>query len=125
MAMGYKRIKSIADRHGIASPETLAACERWGGILDDVNYPDTTCRWCGKAVTHTWEAQLDNGPAYIHTENNQYKCWDDAPAVAAPFKLDGTKSGRMSNTNPDYGVGGVRKPLTKKPYRKLSDSPQA
>lgn len=86
MAAGYKRIKSIQDRHGINSPEVLSACERWGGILDDVNYPDSSCRWCGEAVTHTWEGPLIEGPDnyYIHTDTQKRPCWESAPAVATP-----------------------------------------
>jgi hypothetical protein len=37
MAAGKQRIESIAARHGVNSPETLAACERWGAVLDDVS----------------------------------------------------------------------------------------
>lgn len=63
MAMGYKRIKSIQDRHGINSPEVLSACERWGGILDDINFPDTTCRNCGHPVTYIPTTQF-----YVHSD---------------------------------------------------------
>lgn len=52
MAAGLKRISSLVDQHGITSPEVFAACERWGGILDDVNHPDTTCKNCGHPVTY-------------------------------------------------------------------------
>lgn len=78
MAAGYKRIKSIADRHGINSPEVLSACERWGGILDDVNFPDSTCRWCGHAVTHK------DAENYYHVDTRAAYCWEGAPAVATP-----------------------------------------
>lgn len=85
MEMGYQRIKSIADRHGINSPETLAACERWGGILDDVNYPDSTCRWCGHPVTHDHSAQM-----YVHVGSNGETmgahCRTVAAAVATPLR---------------------------------------
>jgi hypothetical protein len=78
MAMGYKRIKSIADRFGINSPETLAACERWGGILDDVNYPDSTCSRCGMAVSAV------NG-VYYHTETKSKHCKTHAGSEAEPI----------------------------------------
>ena len=81
MQAGYKRIKSIADRHGINSAETLAACERWGGILDDINYPDSTCRWCGNGVTY--ESRLEH---YVHQGTGLTKCWDNAPAEATAVK---------------------------------------
>lgn len=86
MSMGYKRIKSIADRHGINSPEVLSACERWGGILDDVNYPDSTCRWCGVAVTHAWEGQKPGEGAWYHVDSKSKYCWPDAPAAATPVQ---------------------------------------
>jgi hypothetical protein len=59
MQMGLERISKLVDIHGITSPEVYAACVRWGGILDDVNYPDTTCLHCGEPVV--W-----NGARYIH-----------------------------------------------------------
>jgi hypothetical protein len=37
MEAGRRRIEAIAARHGVNSPETLAACERWGAVLDDVS----------------------------------------------------------------------------------------
>lgn len=87
MSAGLKRISAIAAKHGINSPETLAACERWGGILDDINYPDSTCRWCGHAVNY--HSGLE---AYVHTNSSRVPdfakrfCWDEAPAVATPLK---------------------------------------
>jgi len=91
ISMGLKRITPLVVKYGITSPEVFAACERWGGMLDEVNYPDSTCRWCGVAVSHTWEHELDGGPQWIHNETNEYKCWADAPAVASPVKT--TESG--------------------------------
>jgi DNA polymerase I-like protein with 3'-5' exonuclease and polymerase domains len=111
-------------------------------MLDEVNYPDSTCRWCGDGLTHAWESQLDNGQAWYHKSTQSKYCWEGAPAVGAPvkttasgvayipteaqkpFTLDGTKTGRMSNTNPDLstipnrggGHEGHKHPLTKKPY---------
>lgn len=67
MAAGLKRISSIAAKHGINSPEVLAACERWGGILDDINHPDTTCRNCGHPVTY-----IPSIERYIHAD----RYWD-------------------------------------------------
>lgn len=52
MTAGVKRISGLVDKHGITSPEVYAACERWGSILDDVNYPDSTCINCGHPVTY-------------------------------------------------------------------------
>ena len=37
MAAGKDRIERIAAKYGVNSPETLAACERWGAVLDDVS----------------------------------------------------------------------------------------
>lgn len=93
MAMGYKRIKSIADRHGINSPEVLAACERWGGILDDVNYPDSTCSHCGMPVS-----AVNN--VYYHTETKSKHCKTHAGSEATP---SGWKLGD-SNPVPRTGV---------------------
>jgi len=84
MAAGYKRIKAIQDRHGINSPEVLAACERWGGILDDINYPDSTCRWCGHAVTHAWEN--DSSGVWYHVDSHSKHCRSVAAAVATPWE---------------------------------------
>jgi hypothetical protein len=119
IAMGVKRIQPLVEKYGITSPEVLSACKRWGGMLDEVNYPDSSCRWCGTAVTHAWEGQSGEG-AYYHLDTQSKYCWNDAPAIAAPAK-----------TTPDYGVGGVRKPLQRsavtnmyKP-RKIKDNPQA
>lgn len=86
MAAGLKRISSIAERHGVNSQETLDACVRWGGILDDVNYPDTTCRHCGEAVTHAWETALpDPGPGvWYHVDSKSKYCKTHAGATATP-----------------------------------------
>lgn len=124
MEMGYQRIKAIADRHGMSSPETLAACERWGGILDDVNYPDSTCRWCGHPVNFVKDVR-----AYYHTDTNSKHCREVAAGVAEP-RLARAAQERGTNwqlgdsepvERPDYGVGGVRKPLpvTQRPPRKV------
>lgn len=78
IAMGIKRIQPLVDKHGITSSEVLAACKRWGGMLDEVNYPDSTCRWCGVAVSHVG---ADN---YYHVPTKAAHCWDGAPAVANP-----------------------------------------
>lgn len=85
MSAGLKRISAIAAKHGINSPETLAACQRWGGILDDINHPDSTCRWCGHAVVHTWENETFG--LYYHATSKSKYCWNDAPAVATPIKV--------------------------------------
>lgn len=85
MAAGLKRISSIAERHGINSQETLDACIRWGGILDDVNYPDTTCRNCGEAVTHVWDGDSYDDPgSWIHVESQAQHCKTHAGAQATP-----------------------------------------
>lgn len=86
MSAGLKRISAIAAKHGINSPETLAACERWGGILDDINYPDSSCRWCGHAVSY-----MSGFEHYVHTNKSgpdfaRRYCWYNAPAVATPVK---------------------------------------
>lgn len=90
MEMGYQRIKSIADRHGINSPETLAACERWGGILDDVNYPDSTCSHCGHPVGWLSEQKIYTHKSPEGKMLGQH-CKTHAGAVAEPVKV--TESG--------------------------------
>jgi hypothetical protein len=92
MAAGLKRISSIAERHGINSQETLDACIRWGGILDDVNYPDTTCRHCGEAVTHAWESDAPgNGSAWYHVGSKSKYCKTHAGATATPSGVENKK----------------------------------
>lgn len=78
IAMGVKRITPLVAKYGITSPEVLAACKRWGGMLDEVNYPDSTCRWCGIAVSHV------DAENYYHVTTKAAYCWPDAPAVATP-----------------------------------------
>lgn len=77
MESGLERISSIAERYGVNSPETLAACERWGAILDDVNHPDGSCKHCGEAVTFDSPKQM-----YIHRESGNEHCRTVAAAVA-------------------------------------------
>lgn len=76
MASGLKRISSLVEQHGITSPEVFSACERWGSILDDVNHPDSTCRWCGTPVT--WLATQN---VYVHRD-------DTNPVMLAEGRLN-------------------------------------
>lgn len=79
MASGLKRISGLVDQHGITSPQVWDACVRWGGILDDVNHPDTTCRYCGEAVTYLSEMQT-----YYHVVTKSKHCTTHAGRVAVP-----------------------------------------
>jgi len=88
MASGLKRISALADQHGITSPEVLDACTRWGSILDDVNFPDSTCRWCGNGVTHVWEGQKPGEGAWYHVDTNSKHCRTHAGAEATPTVAD-------------------------------------
>lgn len=108
LASGLKRISAIADEYGITSPEVLAACERWGGILDDVNHPDSTCRWCGNAVTHMWEGQEPGYGSWYHIDTRSKKCWAEAPAIADPILETPEWQSKLNKTS-----GSVR-PLIKK-----------
>lgn len=145
MAAGYKRIKSIQDRYGINSQEVLDACIRWGGILDDINYPDTTCKNCGDPVT--WVAGQSH---YFHTIDYSLHCRKAAAATAKPidkakayaklygardvelnqaeqkFVMTGATTGRMSQTTPDLKTLPFSNPQTGKQYppRKIGDRPQ-
>lgn len=114
MAMGYKRIKSIAERFGINSPEVLAACERWGGILDDVNYPDSSCAHCGEPV------QAVNA-VYYHTKTKSKYCHNVAAAEATPkgWKVGDSEPIERKGVAPDLPVKPRPAP------RKIRDNPQA
>lgn len=125
MAAGYKRIKSIQDRYGINSQEVLDACIRWGGILDDINFPDTTCRNCGDPVSYSAKVEryvhtLEdiNSPSAVHCKRRaagQAQAIDKAKVYAKlygardvelnqaeqRFVLTGTTTGRLSQTTPD------------------------
>ena len=116
MASGLKRISALTTRYGITSPEVWDALVRWGGILDDVNHPDTTCRNCGDGVTYIPVIE-----SYVHTKRGWDKsadtrfpsakwCLAKAGSEAMPtlgphmalnrVKL-GARSGRLANANPD------------------------
>lgn len=100
MAAGLKRISALVDRHGITSPEVFAACERWGGILDDVNHPDTTCRNCGQPVAHNHNM---NWWYHVDDKGGTRECLTHAAAEATPvkpFELKGTVTGRLSQGQP-------------------------
>lgn len=81
MAAGVKRISGLVEKHGITSPEVFSACERWGSILDDVNYPDSTCRWCGVKVKHNHAM----GWWYHDDEDSTRACKTHAAAEATPI----------------------------------------
>jgi len=106
MAAGVKRISGLVDKHGITSPEVLAACERWGGIIDDLNYPDSTCRWCGQPVAHNHNM---NWWYHVDDKGGTRACLTHAGAEATPsvnphpkpFELKGPVTGRLSK--PIYG----------------------
>lgn len=85
MASGRKRISALVDQHGITSPQVWDAIVRWGGILDDVNHPDTTCRNCGEAVTYN--SMILN---YVHVRDRD-KNPTDIPFPSARWCL--TKAG--------------------------------
>ena len=122
MASGLKRISALTTRHGITSPEVWDALVRWGGILDDVNHPDTSCRNCGEGVTYIPVIE-----SYVHTKREYEKgkstsakwCLAKAGSEAMPtlgphmalnrVKM-GSKTGRLANANPD---------LSRLPRRKL------
>lgn len=118
MAAGLKRISSLVDQHGITSPEVFSACERWGSILDDVNHPDSTCRWCGQPVAHNhnmgwWYHKDDKGgtraclthagaqaePQRTITDPEKDRVIQGS---VKPFQLKGTVTGRLSQ---EYGSG--------------------
>lgn len=79
MASGLKRISALTDQHGITSPEVLDACTRWGSILDDVNHPDGTCRYCAEPVTFD-----SNSQSYVHKGNMGPNCIKRAGTEADP-----------------------------------------
>lgn len=89
MASGLKRISALVTQHGITSPQVWDAVVRWGGILDDVNHPDTTCRNCGHPVTYI--AAFEK---YVHSDRRDdgatasRHCVTHAGAEAAPKPLD-------------------------------------
>lgn len=101
MASGLKRISALTAQHGITSPEVWDACVRWGGILDDVNHPDTTCRNCGHPVTYI--AAFEK---YVHSDRPDdgatasLHCITHAGATATPRKPMGSTTGRLANANP-------------------------
>lgn len=111
MAAGVKRISGLVEKHGITSPEVFSACERWGSILDDVNYPDSTCRWCGVKVKHNHAM----GYWYHDDEDSTRACKTHAAAEAEPvkpFELKGSVTGRLSQ---GLSSGLVKPPLGNRP----------
>jgi len=83
MAMGLKRISGLVEQHGITSPEVFSACERWGSILDDVNHPDSTCRWCGQPVAHN---HAMNWWYHVDDKGGTKACKTHAGAEATPLQ---------------------------------------
>jgi hypothetical protein len=74
-----KRIRPLIASHGIASPQVLAAVERWGGILDEAMHPDGKCLHCG------WDVSWDpSNNRYFHARQDYsaIHCRTHAGAVA-------------------------------------------